>query len=66
MVSAPVSNLSPEKGRNSISRLAADKTIINNNSENANPIPMIIQPQVLQNLQVAKFQENPSNEMMFT
>ena len=51
MVSAPASNLSPEKGRNSISRLAADKTIINNNSENINPVPMIIPPQVLQNLQ---------------
>ena len=50
-VSAPTSNLSPEKGRNSISRLAAGKAIINDNSENINPAPMIIPPQVLQNHQ---------------
>ncbi len=50
MVSAPASNLSPEKGTNSISRLAADKAIINDNSKNVNPAPMIIPPQILQNL----------------
>ena len=51
MVSAPASNLSPEKGANSISRLAADEAIINDNSKNVNPAPMIIPPQILQNLQ---------------
>ena len=50
-VSAPASNLSPEKGANSISRLAADKAIINDNSKKVNPVPMIIPPQLLQNLQ---------------
>ena len=50
-VSAPTSNLSLEKGDNSISRLAADKTIINDNSKKVNPVPMIIPPQLLQNLQ---------------
>ena len=51
MVSAPASNLSPEKGDNSISRLAADKSIINDNSKKVNPAPMIIPPQILQNPQ---------------
>lgn len=51
MDSAPTSNLSLEKGRNSISRLAADKAIINDNSEKVNPVAMIIPPQLLQNLQ---------------
>ena len=50
-VSAPASNLSPEKGRNSISRLSADKAIINDISKNVNLAPMIIPPQILQNLQ---------------
>ena len=50
-VSAPTSNLSPEKGANSISRLAADKSIINDNSKKVNPAPMIIPPQILQNPQ---------------
>lgn len=50
-VSAPASNLSLEKGDNSISRLAADKSIINDNSKKINPAPMIIPPQILQNPQ---------------
>ena len=51
MVSAPASNLSPEKGDNSISRLAANKVIINDNSEKVNPVKMIVPAQILQSLE---------------
>ena len=51
--SAPTSNLSPEKGDNSISRLAANKAIINDNSEKVNPVKMIVPAQILQSLQEA-------------
>ena len=50
-VSAPTSNLSPEKGDNSISRLAANKAIINDNSEKVNPVKMIVPAQILQSLE---------------
>ena len=49
--SAPTSNLSLEKGRNSISRLAANKAIINDNSEKVNPVKMIVPAQILQSLE---------------
>ena len=51
MDSAPASNLSLEKGDNSISRLAADKAIINDNSEKVNPVKMIVPAQILQSLE---------------
>lgn len=48
--SAPTSNLSPEKGRNSISRLTADKQIIQNADIEINPALMLITPQILEYL----------------
>ena len=51
MDSAPASNLSPEKGRNSISRLAANKPIITNSDKNINPIQLSIPPFIPQEQQ---------------